>query len=128
VDAGVTIDYIAGTLTITPASTSLRLVASPSGSVPAGWGVAYSATVSKGSVPGVLTGTVTFTDDGTPICSDVQLVHGTALCLASYAIIGQYSVEATYENDPDFSNSHASLTQIVVKPPFFRFQVVGAPA
>jgi hypothetical protein len=72
--------------------------------VPAGWGVVYSDSVSKDPGPGALSGTVSFTADGTPIqrCSGLHLSLGTAACPASVPIPGSYSAEATYAADPRF--------------------------
>jgi hypothetical protein len=109
------------TWTINPSQppTTLALAALPTGAVKTGSSVAYGVLVSKGSAPGTLTGTVSFTANGVAIasCTKLHVVLGITACLASYPTAGSYSVVATYSGDPDFGSSTATLTQVVDQPP-----------
>jgi hypothetical protein len=114
--AGYAISYVGVSdgFVVNPAPTSLSIRSVLSGPVLAGSPVAYFASVSKGPVRGTLVGTVSFTEDGTPIagCSNLHLVLGLALCVARFPNGGSYTIAATYAGDPDFASSTASLTQV----------------
>ena len=58
--------------------------------------------VSKGSAPGTLTGTVSFTDDGAAIpgCSKLHLIVGVAACVTGFPTTGNYAITAKYSSDP----------------------------
>ncbi|HTW07298.1 MAG TPA: Ig-like domain repeat protein [Acidimicrobiales bacterium] len=113
------LSYVGGPFTVTQAQTSLSLHGVPPGWVLVGTPVVYVATVSKGTIPGTLTGTVAFTENSTTIagCGAVKPVLGLYACLTKFSAPGSYSIGATYEGDPDFTNSTGSLSQPVYQLP-----------
>ena len=92
-----------------------------------GQGVTYTATVtasasaSQDPIPSSPTGTVTFKDNGTTICSSVPVIStgtttATSQCAATYATTSgsPHPITASYANsDGNFTNSTASLSQVV---------------
>jgi hypothetical protein len=94
-------------LTITPN------VASPE----AGQPVTYTATVSRpSSNPGAPTGTISFTDDGSPVatCQSVELSDVApfrASCTETFEAGASHDIVATYSGDTDDAGSTASLLQ-----------------
>jgi GH25 family lysozyme M1 (1,4-beta-N-acetylmuramidase) len=119
VDSNYVISYVAGNVKVYGAATNVSIVALPLGPIAPKSPVLYLAVVTKGSVPGTLTGTVSFSENGTAIagCSNLHVVFGLALCLTSFATVGSYAVVATYAGDPDFANSSTTLNQLVVLAP-----------
>jgi hypothetical protein len=75
-----------------------------------GQSVSFTATVtpnpSAGTAP---TGTVTFSDGGTPICSNVQVSasggNATASCVTSSLAAGVHSITASYSGDSTYGGS-----------------------
>jgi uncharacterized repeat protein (TIGR01451 family) len=118
-DSNYSINYVAGTVKVTSAPSKLSLTAQPVGPLSLGSPVRYEAVVSKGSVAGTLSGVVAFTDDGTPIagCAAVRLLLGVALCQTDARTLGDNTISAMYENDPDFANSSATLVQVIFAAP-----------
>jgi uncharacterized repeat protein (TIGR01451 family) len=118
-DTNYAFKYVAGTVKVTPAPSRLSLTALPPGPVPLGSMVRYLAVVSKGPVAGTLSGVVAFTDDGTPIvgCTAVRLFLAVATCQSAARPLGDNTIGATYENDPDFAGSSASLAHVVFEAP-----------
>jgi hypothetical protein len=88
------------------------LGASPNPGI-SGQNVTFTATVT-GSTP---TGTVTFRDGATVLCSSVPLVNGQAACATSALTLGSHSVTADYSGD---SYNTASTSPAVS-------QDIGAP-
>jgi GH25 family lysozyme M1 (1,4-beta-N-acetylmuramidase) len=119
VDANYVISYVAGVVRVTAAATQLSLQAFPSGPLPLGSSVLFRAAVSKGSGPGTLTGTVSFTNNGVaiPSCTNLHLVLGAAWCATSYKTVGIHAIAATYAGDPDYSDSSATLAQVAFQAP-----------
>jgi ELWxxDGT repeat protein len=78
--------------------------------------VTYSATVASDSaVPGVPTGTVTFSVDGTPLGSGpVTLAGGIATFSTSTLSVGGHTITAMYNGDGRFSTSSGSNSSEVV--------------
>jgi PKD repeat protein len=77
-----------------------------------GSNITFTATVS-GSNP---TGTVAFTDNGTPIagCASVALASSSAQCATSSLVTGSHSIVATYSGDAANASSFSpALTQTV---------------
>jgi hypothetical protein len=75
-----------------------------------------TATVTNTSGTDTPTGTVDIKVDGVVICPTVALTGGVASCNFNFANMGTFNVEAVYNPDTtDFSNSSASVTQIVGK-------------
>jgi hypothetical protein len=63
---------------------------------------------------GAPTGTVTFTDGATTLCSNAPLSpSGTATCATTYSAAGKHSILATYSGDNNYSGGSASLTLYV---------------
>ena len=71
----------------------------------------FTATVSSGN--GTPTGTVTFTDGATTLCSNVALSSGIATCSPAFSAEGTHSILATYNPTGSFLTSNGSLTQTV---------------
>jgi hypothetical protein len=72
--------------------------------------VTFTATVT--SQAGTLTGSVTFTSDGTPL-GTVGLAGGKATLTTSGLPAGNHTISATYTGDANFLTSNATLTQTV---------------
>ncbi len=100
-----------------PDTSDLAVAASPSAAVP-GQQVTYTAAVSA-AAPGAgsPTGTVSFTDDGTPVagCQALLLAPASprATCNETYGSDATHTIAATYGGDPEFSSSTAALTETV---------------
>ena len=109
------------TLTVAPASSQLALVSSspmagtpPNPTSVVGTQVTFTATVSPASGPIALSGNVTFTDNGTVICSMVDVsASGVASCPTSALASGPNSITAAYSNDLNFTASSGTLQQNV---------------
>jgi hypothetical protein len=115
--ANYTVNYAPGTLTITKASTSTALSASPSATV-FGQPVAFTAqvtVVSPGS--GTPSGAVSFTDGGSVIagCAAQPLsASGIATCTTAALSVGLHEIGAAYSGDANFaSGTPASLSHTV---------------
>ncbi|MGA3213875.1 MAG: choice-of-anchor tandem repeat GloVer-containing protein, partial [Terriglobales bacterium] len=82
---------------------------------PVGKSVTFTATVSGGSSP---TGTVTFTSNGAALsgCSAVVLASNHAACSTVFAVVGAYSIAASYSGDAKNGASAGTLTQVVSLP------------
>ncbi len=106
------------TVTVLPGSTSVALSPSPAPKVATGFAVTYAATVVQTSGSGALGGTVSFTDNGTPVtsCTALPLSGDEASCTQSFATVGTVTVAATYGGDPNFTGSSASVVQAVGSP------------
>jgi hypothetical protein len=103
--------------TVTKAQTKTALASSANPSS-AGQPVTYTATVGRATPgSGSPTGTVSFTDGGTPIsgCGAVALGGGTATCTASYPSTSgsPHQIKASYNGDDDFAASSDTLSQAV---------------
>jgi hypothetical protein len=86
--------------------------------VTVGTSVTYTATVTKTSGSGTLTGTVSFSLNGVvvPGCAAVALsAGGVATCTVTFSTAGNITVSSTYGHDPNFSGSSDSSTQVVRK-------------
>ncbi len=96
---------------VSQASTSLSLT---SGANPTGIGgqVTFVATVS-GQDGGNPTGSVTFSQDGTPVGSPVPVVSGQASVNIIFGIPGSVTIGAVYSGDLNFQASNTSLIQAV---------------
>ncbi len=98
---------------VSKGTTSLTL--SPSTPVLSGTSVMYSASVVETSGSGSLTGSVSFTQNGAAIggCQNLALVAGKASCTVHFTSTGTYTIAASYANDPNFTGSNASISQVV---------------
>lgn len=84
-------------------STTTALAADPEPST-VGQQVTYTATVTPGS--GTLNGgTVTFTEEGTPVCTEVTVTAGQATCSRTYSTDGQVGMTAVYSGTATFAGS-----------------------
>ncbi|MEQ1643087.1 MAG: Ig-like domain repeat protein [Pyrinomonadaceae bacterium] len=102
-----------GTLTggwiVNPANTTTAVASSANPSV-AGQSVTFTATVSPvapGS--GTPTGTVTFSIDGSPVCTNAAMTGNQATCSSSNFNSGNHPVSATYNGDANYNGSTGSL-------------------
>ncbi|HLG92314.1 MAG TPA: Ig-like domain-containing protein, partial [Acidimicrobiales bacterium] len=76
--------------------------------------VTYTATVTGGTTQP--TGTVSFSDGGTPVpsCQALALSSGSATCQVTYSGVGSHSIVASYSGDSNYPpSSSAALTQTV---------------
>ncbi len=110
------------TQVVNPDATNLTLTPSPTSPEP-GQPVTDTATVAV-SPPrtGTPTGTVSFTDDGSPVaaCQALSLPSAAPLqvtCSQTYASGATHSVTATYSGDADDAGSTASVLQSVAQIP-----------
>jgi hypothetical protein len=85
---------------------------------PPGSQLVYTATVTPTSGSGALGGTVTFTEDGSPLagCLNVTLSGNSASCSVTFSSPGTFSIRATYASDPNFEGSSDLVTQLVSAP------------
>jgi uncharacterized delta-60 repeat protein len=87
-----------------------------------GQGVTFTATVSGGS--GTPTGTVTFDDGTTALCSSVALTAGTATCTTSSLTAGSHSIAASYSGDATYNAATSNtVTQTVSAPGQFTLSI-----
>ena len=96
----------------TPKSSASAVLASSANPSTAGQSVTFSASVSGGV--GTPTGTVTFLDGSTPICSSVALTAGGATCATSSLSTGSHSISASYSGDTAYNPTTSNVvTQTV---------------
>ena len=97
-----------------PAGSTVTTVSSSVNPSVVGQTVMFTATVIGSGATGTPTGTVTFSDDGTPIASAVTLQpNGTATVSISSLQAGDQDVTASYSGDTNFGPSEGGLTQVV---------------
>ncbi len=97
---------------VNQASTSTAVTTS--GSAVYGTSVTITATTTVNSPgAGTPTGTVTFANGSTTLCSDVTLSSGQATCSTSSLPLGSQTITATYSGDTHFLASSGSLTLTV---------------
>ena len=97
------ISFVAGTLTVTKAATSLSLVTTPNPSTPQ-QNVQVQATVSAVAPgAGTATGTVEFRDNGV-LLGTAPLVNGVARITIKFKK-GAHPLTATYAGDANFTGS-----------------------
>ena len=88
-----------------------------SSGTPTVWGapVTFTATVApSGSGSGIPTGTVTFDDGGSTVCTSTLNGSSQATCLTAALSVGSHTIRATYGGDTNFSGSvSSSITQSV---------------
>ena len=89
--------------------TTVSLTANPNPSL-VGQSVTFTATVvSAGPTP---TETVTFLDGTTPICSNINLIAGSASCSTSILTLGSHNMTASYAGD---DNSAANVSPVLIQ-------------
>ena len=128
VDANYTITYADGSVSVTPATSSLTVTTSASPSV-AGQPVTFTATV-NGFGGGTVTGTVQFTIDGLPSGSPVTVSSAQAtLSTSSLTLVGNHPVQATYSGDANVLGSPGSLSggESITPAPAASLVVAGYP-
>jgi hypothetical protein len=106
------ISFVAGTLTITKAGTTVAAMSagSPSG---LNQGVTFTASISVVAPgAGTPTGTIQFRDGSTPL-GTVAVVSGTASLRVNGLSAGSHAIDAVYSGDGNFSGATGSFTQIV---------------
>jgi hypothetical protein len=89
----------------TPGSFSLTSSMNPA---PAGTRVTFTALLGGSPTP---TGSVTFTDNGTPVCTSTLNASGRATCADTLVGTGNHSIVAAYSGDAVYAPQSASLTQ-----------------
>ena len=100
---------LAGGMTVNKADTTLDLASSVNPSV-TGQSVTFTATVAAVSPgAGTPTGTVTFSVDGSAVCTNAAMSAGVATCTSSAFNAGNHPVAATYGGDSNFGASNGSL-------------------
>jgi hypothetical protein len=116
--SALTVQVASGGATTTPTATATSVTATPNPSI-TGAVITFTATVS-GNAP---TGTVNFTDNGTPLsgCSAVPLAGGgnapTATCATNALATGNHAIVASYGGDAaNESSTSATWTQVVSAP------------
>jgi hypothetical protein len=104
------------TQTVSKIATSTTVVSSANPSI-IDAPVTYTASVHPASGTGTPTGTVAFTEGGTPIagCGSVAVSNtGTATCPVTYTAVGSHTITAAYSGDATHAGStSAALTQQV---------------
>ena len=105
------IAFAAGTLTISPATTSVAVMssASPSGFNQA---VTFSASVAVVAGAGNPTGTIEFRDGSTRL-GTVTLASGSAALSTNGLSAGSHSISVLYSGDPSFAGGTQSIVQVV---------------
>lgn len=95
---------------------TVALTASPASPIE-GQVVTLGATVS-GNGP-VATGSITFFDSSTAICTAVALANGTAGCSTSALAIGDHAIHAEYSGDASYNPgiSRSSIVTVASRPP-----------
>ena len=103
------------TVSIARASTITRVTATPANTTP-GTPVTLKATVTSASSLAAA-GDVTFTSDGSTLCSDVPLSGAAASCVHTFATAATYAVKATYGANAQHKGSSGTVNVAVAPPP-----------
>ena len=105
--ANYTIAFVPGTLTVTAASTTITLVASPS-ATQYGDPVTLTATVTSGA-----TGTVSFYD-GSVLLGTGAVSNGVATLTTSTLAAGTHTITAVYNGDATYASSQSGPATVTV--------------
>jgi large repetitive protein len=102
-------------VTVSKGSTQLNITPYPAPDVLVGSRVTYTATVTRTSGSGGLTGVVTFKKGyTTPTgCSNLHVTAGKAQCTILFTTAGNFDVKASYSGDPYFTSSSDFILQSV---------------
>ncbi len=102
-------------VTVSPGSTLLAISPDQPPPVAVGAHVTYTATVTKTSGSGALSGVVSFKSKGgsAPGCSNLPVSGGKAQCTVTFETQGTFTVKAVYSGDPYFTSSSDFVTQAV---------------
>ena len=98
---------------VTAASAATVGVASSVNPSTVGQSVTFTASVTSSS--GTPTGTVTFLDGSTPLCSAVAIASGSAACTTTVLTAGSHTINANYSGDSTFGAASGSVAQTVNK-------------
>jgi|GEM_PF-1362849 len=105
-------------LVVNPAQSGTNLISSANPSV-FGQSVTFTATVTPAAGGVISTGSVTFNDGETSLCTAVALVAGTsnaaATCTTSTLSVANHTITARYSGDTNNQPSTATLNQVVNK-------------
>ena len=115
-------------LNVTPTTVALTSSVNPS---LVGQSVTFTATVTNnGAALTGLTGTVTFLNGTTPLCSSVAISgSGLATCSTSTLPLGTSNITAAYSGDPnDEANTSNTVAQVVEQTPVLTLVVTPNPA
>lgn len=120
---------LAGGQTVNKANTTTGLTSNQSNPVGTNIPVTFTATVSPVAPgAGTRTGTVTFSRNGSPVCSNVAINGaGQATCTITFTLAGNYNITASYSGDTNFnaSSTAAPFVQQVVGPTAANVSVSG---
>ena len=83
--------------------------------------VTFTGTLSGAA--GTPTGSVTFYDGGTTICTSQPMTSGAATCSTPTLAIGQHTIKAVYSGDSVYDSATASMTQTVIPDPIFSLNI-----
>ena len=103
-----------GSVTVASTIATTTTLASDSNPSVVGQTVTYTASVAPSTGTSTPTGSVTFKDGPTPICTAVALSSGRATCTQTYASVGSHSITADYAAGSGYgASSSTTLTQDV---------------
>ena len=101
---------LSGGQTVNKSDASVTINSSSNPSV-SGQPVSVTATVAAVAPgAGTPTGTVTFSVDGSPVCSNVAVAGGNASCNLPTLSVGSHTVTATYSGDGNFNGGNGTLS------------------
>src|SRR5205823_5879797 len=109
-----TISYVDGTLTVTPASLTVTAndTSKQYGAANPTFTVSYGSFV-NGDTPSDLGGTVTFSENGTELCTTPTLTGNSASCTYDAFSGGNHTLTATYNPSANFQTTSATLSHLV---------------
>ena len=106
--------YSTSRSSLTQAVNRRDATASVSGSPnPSSTGQSVTFTAMISGTAGTPTGTVSFTDGSTTLCSAVALSSGSAACMTTSLAGGAHTITATYSGDATYKAASATTTQTV---------------
>ena len=102
-------------VTVSPGSTLLDISPAQPPPITVGAHVTYTATVTKTSGSGALSGVISFSGKGGTVqgCSNLPVSAGKASCTITFETQGTFTVKAVYTGDPYFTSSSDFVTQSV---------------
>lgn len=101
-------------VTVSSGTTVLNITPAQPPAVPVGGHVTYTATVTKTSGAGALSGQMTFTNHGSVQgCTNLPVSGGKAQCTITFAKAGTFTIKASYSGDPYFTSSTDFVNQMV---------------
>ena len=102
-------------VTVSPGSTLLNISPAQPPPIMVGAHVTYTATVTKTSGSGALSGVISFSGKGGTVqgCSNLPVSAGKASCTITFGTQGTFTIKAVYTGDPYFTSSSDFVTQSV---------------